>query len=89
MGIYPSDFADVFSDILKEYDVSCYKIHQYTHLDQGYLSRLRNGRRINPSPETIVKIALALVHNNNKIKISGINRLFQAVGRSIYTNNHY
>ncbi len=89
MGIDNNDFGIVFSELLEKSGVSCYKIQKYTHLDEGYLSRLRNGFRPNPSPETIAKIALAIVHFNNNIKISHVNRLFQAVGRSLNIKDLY
>ena len=89
MGIYNNDFGIVFSDLLDKSGVSCYKIHQYTHLNEGYLSHLRNGSKTNPSPETIMKIALAIVHFNNTIKISHINGLFKAVGRSLNIKDLY
>jgi hypothetical protein len=89
MGIYSDEFSDIFSNLLEKYDVSCYKIHKYSHLDQGFLSHLRNGQKLNPSPETILKIALTLVHNSSKIKVSEINQLFKAVGRSLNIKDFY
>lgn len=83
MALYSKDFSKVFSDLLQKSEVSCYKITQYTGLDQGYLSRLRNGVRSNPSPETIVRISLALVHYCGKVEQHDIERLFSSVGRSL------
>ncbi len=40
MGLYSNDFSEVFSKLLAKADVSCYRISQYTNLDEGYLSRL-------------------------------------------------
>jgi transcriptional regulator with XRE-family HTH domain len=83
-GLYNNDFSEIFYKLLAKGNVSCYQIHQYTHLDQGYLSNLRNGKKSNPSPETIMKIAVALSHCSNKITLHDIEALFQSVGRSIH-----
>ena len=83
MTLYANDFSKVFSTLLDKTGVSCYQIHQFTQLDQAYLSRLQSGVKNNPSPETIVKISLAICHFNDKIKISEIEVLFQSVGRSL------
>lgn len=82
-GLYANNFAEVFSRLLEKTRLSCYQITQYTNIDQGYLSRLKNGQKSNPSPEVIVKISLALAHLDAKIKISDIEALFKAVGRSL------
>jgi len=82
-GLYSNNFADVFSRLLEKTRISCYRISQYVHLDESYLSRLRNGERNNPSPETIVKISLALAHLSDKISLYDIEDLFNASGRSL------
>ena len=43
----------------------------------------------NPSAETIMKIALAFVHFNGSIKISQIDQLFKAVGRTLNIKDYY
>jgi transcriptional regulator with XRE-family HTH domain len=88
-GIYTNDFAHVFSRLLEENEISCYQISQFTHLDQAYLSRLKNGKRENPSPATIIKISLALTHYSDKIKLCDIQRLFKSVGRSLSSKDDY
>jgi hypothetical protein len=82
-GVYNNSFAQTFSELIQKFDVSCYKIYQYTHLDQGYLSRLRNGGKENPSPETLVRISVAFAHYNSKFRQSDVQKLFRSVGRSI------
>jgi transcriptional regulator with XRE-family HTH domain len=84
-GLYGSDFSRVFSKLLEKANVSCYAIGAYTGLDQAYLSRLKSGVRTNPSPETIMKIGLALSHLSNRISLSDIDDLFRSVGRSLRT----
>ena len=83
-GIYESQFTKVFSGILDNTNVSCYKISQYANLDEAYLSRLRNGLKGNPSPEVVIRIGLALAHCSNSIKLSDIEMLFNATGRTLF-----
>ncbi len=83
MGLYQNNFAEAFSKLLAKSGVTCYQIHKFTHLDQAYLSRLKSGERNSPSPETIVKIGLAICHLNDKIKLFDIETLFNSTGRSL------
>jgi len=85
MTLYASDFSKVFSTLLEENGISCYKISRYTHLDEAYLSRLKNGGKHDPSPETLIKISLGLAHYGNHVQLHDIQRLFKSVGRSIIT----
>jgi transcriptional regulator with XRE-family HTH domain len=85
IGLYSNDFGPTFSRLLEETGISRYKIHQFTGLDQGFLSRLCVGSK-SPSPETIMKIALALVHYSEKITLHDVEDLFKSVGRSIKAN---
>ncbi len=82
-GLYSNNFSEVFSKILEEANITCYQLHNYTNLDQAYLSRLKSGEKSNPSPETIMKISLGLVHCSSKVKLSDIENLFKSVGRSL------
>lgn len=83
MGIYRNNFAEVFSKLIAKSGVTCYQIHKFAHLDQAYLSRLKSGEKTGPSPETIVKISLAICHLNDKIKIYDIEQLLNSTGRSL------
>ena len=83
MAIYEKRFSEAFCKLLNKSGVTCYQIHQYTHLDQAYLSRLKSGEKKNPGPETIVKIGLAICHFAENIKLSEIEDLFNSVGRSL------
>jgi hypothetical protein len=85
MALYANDFSKVFSSLLEKSDISCYQISQYTHLDQAYLSRLKTGEKQNPSPETVIKIGLALAHYSKHVQLHDIQNLFKSVGRSIIT----
>ena len=83
MGIYQNNFAEAFSKLLHKYEITRYQIHQYSHLDQAYLSRLKNGEKKNPSPETIMKISLAFCNLESNIKLYEIEDLFNSMGRSL------
>ena len=83
MGLYHNNFTEAFSKLITKSGVTPYKIGQFTQLDQAYLSRLKSGERNNPSPETIVKIGLAICHFNDEIKLSDIEILFNSTGRSL------
>ncbi len=85
MTLYASDFSKVFSTLLEKNRISCYQISRYTHLDQAYLSRLKNGEKHNPSLETLIKVSLALTHYSNQVQLHDIQRLLKSVGRSIIT----
>ena len=83
LGICPNNFAEVFSKLLEKTNVTCYQIGEFSHLGQGYLSRLKSGKKENPSPETIMLLSLALVHLSDKITIRDIEQLFNSIGRSL------
>ena len=80
-----NNFAVVFDRLIKKSRVSCYKIAQYSQLDEGYLSRLRKGRKHGPSTESIIRIALALVHYSEEIGIDDVEELLQSRSLSILT----
>ena len=88
-GVYSNSFSQAFSHLLEKTGISCYQLSQFAHLNQAYLSRLRNGEKQNPSPETIMKISLALTHYSDKIKLYDIQKLFKSVGRSLLSNDDY
>ena len=86
-GIYTKHFAEVFASLLSRSGVSCYQISQYADINQAYPSRLKNGEKNNPSPEIVMRIGLALVHCSNRIRMSDIEKLFNATGRTLSPNH--
>lgn len=46
--------------IRKEKNISLYKLEKMTHLSRAYLSRLEKNMKINPSMNTLLRIANAL-----------------------------
>ena len=85
IGLYNKDFSKTFNKLLEKANISRYKIHQFTGIDQGFLSCLSDGTK-NPGPETVMKISLALIHYSNQITLHDIEKLFNSVGRSIKAN---
>ncbi len=83
-GIYSNNFSTIFSKLLEKSGVTRYQISQYAHLNEAYLSRLKNGEKKNPSPETIVKISLAICYFSDKVKLTDIEELFNSTGRSLH-----
>ena len=81
------DFNLISSDILGERK-SNIRGRSRTQPEQAYLSRLKNGKRKNRSPETIMKISLAFTHWSKDIKLYEIEKLLNSVGRSIYMNSN-
>jgi len=82
--LFYDNFSRVFSDLLIKSKVSCYRISEFTHLDEAYLNRLKSGEKSNPSPETVMKICLALARFSDKLNIFELDGLFKAIGRSIF-----
>ena len=77
----PKDWWNVFDGLLAKTGVTLYQIRQYTGLDIGYLSRLRTGQKRNPSIDTLLSIAFALVHLSSKVTLYDVDRLFKSAGR--------
>ncbi len=82
-GLYHNRFSEQFTRLLEKSGVSSYAVNKFTGIDEAYLSRLKSGEKNNPSPEIIIRIALALVHYSEKITMSDIEHLFKSAGRSI------
>lgn len=83
-GIYTKQFAEVFESLLSTSGISCYQLSQYADINQAYLSRLKSGEKTNPSPEIVMRIGLALVHFSENVKISDVEKLFNATGRTMF-----
>ena len=74
------DFAKVFCELLKKANTSGYEIAKFSHLDEGYVSRLKRGIKCNPSIKVLLRISFALVHASKKIELYDIKRLFESAG---------
>jgi hypothetical protein len=81
------EFAKVFTSLLRKSGVTCYQIHNYTDLDQGYLIRLLSGEKHEPSRETLFKISLALAACGKGISLYDIRELFNSAGRTLFSNS--
>ena len=87
MALYYEGFDKVFSHLLEKTGVTGYKIEQYTDLDQGYISCLKNGKKNNPGPEVVVKISVALAHFSPDLEMADIEELFDSIGRPLYSKH--
>lgn len=87
VDIITNNFSTVFNKLLGQTGVTCYQISKFTHLDQAYLSRLKNGEKQNPSAETIVKIGLALAFLSEELNIYDLEQLVSSIGRSLHIND--
>jgi len=86
-GLNSSEFSRAFSRLLQKAGTSCYQISQYSHLDQAYLSRLKRGERCSPSPETVLKICLAVVHCSEKVSLFDVDEFFNSAGIFLFEHN--
>jgi len=83
--LYDNHFAYEFKRLLEKTSVSCYKIAMYSGIGQDYLSRLKSGKKANPSPRTITQICLAIAHFSGQATLGDFENLFNAVGRTLFT----
>ena len=74
----PGQFSTVLRRLRERSGKSRYRLAQYCGLDEGYLARLESGERQNPSRDTVVKIALALVQNSAEVSIHDVQELLLA-----------
>ena len=75
-------FAILFKGLREKGDKSRYAIARFTGLDEAYLKRLESGERRNPSRETVIKIALALVCGTTVITMQDIYALMLSAGHA-------
>lgn len=80
-GLFTDNFARTFTELLEKSGVTCYKIAQFSGLDEAYLSRLKNGEKRNPSVQTLMAISFSLVHFSDKIDLQDIHELFRVADR--------
>lgn len=88
MVILKDNFTEVFDNTLRKHGITGSQIARFTRLDEGYISKLRNGQKENPSDETIFKICFAIAYYANKIPLDDLERLFNTTGHSLFTNRN-
>lgn len=84
VDVLSNEFSTVFTRLLEQTGVTCYRISRFTHLDQSYLSRLKKGKKKNPSAETVVKIALAFAYLSKELNIYDLEQLVSSIGCSLH-----
>lgn len=60
-------FNTTLRKLVKQSDLSVYRLVEITGMDDKYLRNLLNGKRSNPSPKTIVRLREALTSNPAKV----------------------
>ena len=80
VSYYPREFATVLRELRERSGKSIYRLAQYCELTEAYLGRLETGERQNPTRDTVVKIALALVEDSTEATIHDVQELLVAAG---------
>ena len=75
MGESLPPFAVLFRRLRERINRSRYAISKFTGLDQSYLLRLERGDSVQPSRETVIKLALALVSDTSQVTLQDVNNL--------------
>ena len=75
-----TDFSRTLKRLRSKAGKSRYKLAQYSGLDEAYVLRLESGERQNPSRDTVMKLALALVTDSATVSIHDVNELLLAGG---------
>ena len=75
MEYNPTEFSNTLKRLRERCGKSRYRLAQLSGLDKGYLGRLESGKRRNPSRDTVMKIALALVEGSTQVSIHDVNEL--------------
>ena len=76
----PREFPTVLRELRARSRKSIYRLAQYCELTEAYLGRLKTGERQNPTRDTVVKIALALVEDSTEVTIHDVQELLVAAG---------
>ncbi len=80
MSVSYSEFASLLRHLRIRARKSRYALHKATGLDQAYLKRLEEGSKVNPSRETVLMLAFALVRGNETIQLEDLDELLLAAG---------
>lgn len=74
------EFPTVLWELRARSGKSIYRLAQFCELNEAYLGRLETGERQNPTRDTVVKIALALVEDCTEVTIHDVQELIVAAG---------
>ena len=73
-----TQFSETLKRLRLQSGKSRQELAQYSGLNEAYLFRLESGERRNPSRDTVIKIALALVSGTTAVSIQDVNELLLA-----------
>jgi transcriptional regulator with XRE-family HTH domain len=73
------NFGNTLRNLRTRTGKSRYRLSQLTGLDQAFLARLEKGEK-NPSRNTVMLLALALVHGCDKITCDDVDVLLLSAG---------
>ena len=76
------DFSGALARLLKRSGKTKYRVAELSGLDEGYLSRLESGKRLNSSRDTVLKIGLALVQDSDQISRDDVNAPLMSAGHA-------
>ena len=73
-----TQFSETLKRLRLQSGKSRQELAQYSGLSEAYLFRLESGERRNPSRDTVIKIALALVAGASSVSVCNVNGLLLA-----------
>ena len=71
-------FAETLKRLRIKAGKSRYRIWEFSGLDQSYIARLENGKKVSPSRTTVILLGMALLRNSDKIELSDVEELLLA-----------
>ena len=71
-------FAETLKRLRIKAGKSRYRLWEFSGLDQSYIARLENGKKVSPSRTTVILLGMALLRNSDKIDLSDIEELLLA-----------
>ena len=74
------DFSGALARLLKRSGKTKYRVAELSGLDEGYLSRLESGKRLNSSRDTVLRIGLALVKDSTEVSLHDVQELLLSAG---------
>ena len=75
---HPTEFSVLLRTLRERSGKSRYWLAQFSGVNQAYLLRLERGERRNPTRDTVLKLALALVAGSSLVTIDDVNELLWA-----------
>jgi len=71
-------FAETLKRLRIKAGKSRYRLWEFSGLDQSYIARLENGKKVSPSRTTVILLGMALLRNSDQIELYDIEELLLA-----------